>query len=190
MAPRRCNRCGDGLVVERSDQYGAYLVCMSCGDTTYPGLAAPRGPGEEPERNGLSGAARQVNIWRGTLYERARKFPAPARCVWPDCHRCGEWEGCCAKPAAGLAYCQRHVSAYRTEWGAAVPTWAEMRLQTPYGVAEVNYSVEPARRQPAQGEGMGPGNPLSRNQSAAARYAKPDQGAILRRNRTVYRVAA
>ena len=143
MEPRRCKRCGDGLVVERVDQYGAYLVCMSCGDTTYPGLGAPRGPGEEPERNGLSDAARQVKTWRGTLYDRARNFHAPARCVWPDCHHCGEGEECCAKPAAGLAYCQRHVSAYRTEWGAAVPTWAEMRLRTPYGVAEVDYSVDP-----------------------------------------------
>ena len=135
MEPRRCKRCGDGLVVERVDQYGAYLVCMSCGDTTYPGLGAPRGPGEEPERNGLSDAARQVKTWRGTLYNRAGNFPAPARCVWPDCHYCGEGKGCCAKPAAGLAY--------RTVWGAAVPTWAEMRLRTPYGVAEVDYSVEP-----------------------------------------------
>ena len=117
MAPRRCNRCGDGLVVERSDQYGDYLVCMSCGDTTYPGLGAPRGPGEEAGRNGLSRSARQVNIWRGTLYDRARKFPAPARCVWPDCHHCGDGKGCCARPASGLAYCQRHASAYRWEWG-------------------------------------------------------------------------
>ena len=143
MAPRRCNRCRDGLVVERSDQYGDYLVCMSCGDTTYPGLGAPRGPGEESGRNGLSRSARQVNIWRGMLYDRARKFPAPSRCVWPDCHHCGEGERCCARPASGRAYCRRHASAYRAEWGVASPSWAAMRLPAPYGVAEVAYYVDP-----------------------------------------------
>ena len=176
MAPRGCDQCGDGLVVERSDQYGAYLVCMSCSDTTYPGLGAQRGPGEEPERNGLSGAARQVNIWRGTLYDLAKKFPAPARCIWwPDCYHCGEGEGCCTKPASGLAYCQRHASAYRAEWGVAPPSWAE-----------VDYYVEPPSASLHKGKAWARAIRYPGVNPPAARYAKADQGALLRRNRTVY----
>ena len=190
MAPRRCKRCGDGLGVERGDQYGAYLVCMSCGDTTYPGLGAPRGPGEKPERNGLSDTARQVKTWRGTLYDRARKFPAPARCVWPDCHYCAEGGGMLREavgrarllpaPCLGLQNGMGRGSSYL---GGDAPADALRRRRG-------QLLRGAARRRPAQGEGMGPGDPLSRNQPAAARYAKAGQGAILRRNRTVHRVAA
>ena len=191
MAPRRCKRCGDGPVVERSDQYGAYLVCMSCGDTTYPGLGTPRGPGEEPEREWTvrrrgssgeylagdslrarqevprSGALRLAGLsllWRGE--GMLREAGGRARLL--------------PAPCLGLQNGMGRGSSYL---GGDAPADALRRRRGQL------FRGAP-RRQPAQGEGMGPGDPLSRNQSAAARYAEAGQGAILRRNRTVYRVVA
>ena len=190
MAPRRCNRCGDGLVVERSDQYGAYLVCMSCGDTTYPGLGTPRGPGEEPERNGLSGGSSSGEYLAGDALRARQEVPRSGALRLAGLSPLWRGEGMLREaggrarllpaPCLGLQNGMGRGSSYL---GGDAPADALRRRRG-------QLFRGAARRQPAQGEGMGPGDPLSRNQPAAARYAKPDQGAILRRNRTVYRVAA